>query len=393
MHRLLLLCTILSSPFLHAQQINMHVSNASGPNTPVFVDIKKPNEKNAYGLYNPATKKIYPLQWYDQQHAIFILTDSVPAGKDLNLNLKKIKLSPSPFKTITTSAGIEIRVKDKPVLFYHTAIANPPADSPAYYKRSGFIHPLYSPAGTTMTDDFPSNHAHQHGLFHAWTNNTYKKQHVDFWNQHQKTGTIQHKQVVSMSDGPVFSELKTIQEYVSLQFGVVLSETWTIRIYPFTEQFMFDLQVEQTNITSDTLYLNKYIYGGMAFRGSREWDSFNKQYYRNPWNVLTSEGYKDSLGNNTAARWVTAFGNINGIMSATTVFNHSGNIRYPQKVRIHPNMPYWVYAPVIDGDMFIAPGRKYNASYRYLTGNKTPDNNLLERINENYIHPPEQKVK
>jgi hypothetical protein len=215
---------------------------------------------------------------------------------------------------------------------------------------------------------------------------------VDFWNQHQKTGTIQHKEVLSMENGPVFTELKTIQEYVSLQFGVVLSETWTIRVYPFTDQFMFDLQVDQENITSDTLFLNKYIYGGMAFRGSREWDSFNKASYRNPWNVLTSEGFKDSLGNNTAARWVTAFGNINGIMSAATVFNHSSNVRYPQKIRVHPNMPYWVYAPVIDGDMFIAPGGKYHATYRYLICNSAPDNKSLERIDENWINPPEFMV-
>jgi hypothetical protein len=151
---------------------------------------------------------------------------------------------------------------------------------------------------------------------------------------------------------------------------------------------MFDLHIEQTNITADTLYLNKYIYGGMAFRGSREWDQFNKKFYRNPWNILSSEGRKDSFANHTSARWVTAFGNINGQMSAATVFNHSSNTRYPQKIRVHPNMPYWVYAPVVDGELTIAPGGKYEADYRYYISNTVPDNNLLERINENWIHPP-----
>ncbi len=308
------------------------------------------------------------------------------------LKSKKLSSVPIPFKTVTSNAGLEIRVKDKPVFFYHTAIAEPPADSPAYYKRSGFIHPLYSPGGTIMTDDFPSNHAHQHGVFHAWTNNTYKKEHVDFWNQHQGTGTVRHKEVVSQATGPVFSELRTKQEYISLKYGVVLEEEWTIRIYPFADYFMFDLHIEQTNITRDTLFMNKYIYGGMAFRGSREWDPFNKKYYRNSWNVLTSEGLKDSSANHTSARWVTAFGNINGTMSSATVFNHSSDIRYPQKIRVHPNMPYWVYAPVVDGELFIAPAGKYEAAYRYFISNSLPDNISLERIHENYIHPPETIV-
>jgi hypothetical protein len=377
---------------INAQQIKIQVNGPARLNTPVTINLKKPDGKNTYGLYNTTSKKTYPLQWYDQQHAIFILTDSVSPGKNISFEVKKITEAPVPFKIVTSNAGLEFRIKDKPVFFYHTAIAEPPADSPAYYRRSGFIHPLYSPAGKIMTDDFPSNHAHQHGVFHAWTNNTFKKEHLDFWNQHQGTGTVRHREILSHSKGPVFSELRTKQEYISLKYGVVLEEEWTIRVYPFADYFIFDLHITQTNITHDTLFMNRYIYGGMAFRGSREWDPFNKKYYRNSWNILTSEGMKDSSANHTPARWVTAFGNINGIMSSATVFNHSSDIRYPQKIRVHPNMPYWVYAPVVDGELLIAPGGKYEAAYRYFISSTLPDNLSLERIHEIYIHPPETIV-
>ena len=389
MRKLLFVSTVvLFLQPLSAQFVTLNSKNGTAAHTPIEIMIKQPDKKNTYGLYNSNTKKTYPIQWYDRGHALFILDDEVSPGASLGLEIRKITATGTPFKTIRNNNGIEMSVNDKPVFFYHTAIADPPADSPSYYKRSGFIHPLYSPGGTIMTDDFPSNHAHQHAVFHAWTNNTFQKQQVDFWNQHQLTGTIQHKEVLSTTDGPVFSELKTTQEYVSLKAGIVLTETWTIRVYPFSDRFMFDLHVDQTNITKDTLYLNKYIYGGMAFRGSREWDPFNKKNYKNPWNILTSDGFKDSLGNNTSARWVTAYGMINGSMSAATVFNYSSNIRYPQKIRVHPNMPYWVYAPVIDGDMYIAPGGKYSAVYRYYVSNEIPDNTLLERIHENWIVPP-----
>ncbi len=391
MRSLIFLLSFFAACSSHAQQFLINARSTNYVNSPVTVTIAKPADRNNYGLYNARTKKNYPLQWTGQHEAMFIL-DSLAAGQTMSVSLKKYSNGSIPFDFHETDAGLEMRIKEKPVYFYHTAIAEPPADSPAYYKRSGFIHPLYSPDGKIMTDDFPSNHAHQHAIFHAWTNNTFRKQHVDFWNQHQLTGTIQFKDVVSKSGGPVFAELRTRQEYVSLKFGVVLQEEWTVRAYPFTDYFLIDLSLEQTNITTDTLFLNKYIYGGMAFRGSKEWDPFNKKYFRNNWNILTSEGIKDSVANNTAAKWVTAYGNVDGQMSAVTVFNHNTNIRYPQKIRVHPNMPYWVYAPVIDGEMFIPPGGKYIASFRYFIRSAMPDNRLLRRIDENWNYPPEVKM-
>jgi len=34
--------------------------------------------------------------------------------------------------------------------------------------RSSYIHPLYSPEGKNLTDDFPDDHLHHHGLFWTW---------------------------------------------------------------------------------------------------------------------------------------------------------------------------------------------------------------------------------
>ncbi|MEN6560242.1 MAG: DUF6807 family protein [Acidobacteriota bacterium] len=36
------------------------------------------------------------------------------------------------------------------------------------YVRSGYIHPLYSLDGQVLTEDFPRDHFHHHGLFWAW---------------------------------------------------------------------------------------------------------------------------------------------------------------------------------------------------------------------------------
>ncbi|MBM3311984.1 MAG: hypothetical protein FJY80_10800 [Candidatus Aminicenantes bacterium] len=36
------------------------------------------------------------------------------------------------------------------------------------YTRSGYIHPLFGLDGRVLTDDFPADHLHHHGLFWAW---------------------------------------------------------------------------------------------------------------------------------------------------------------------------------------------------------------------------------
>ncbi len=102
---------------------------------------------------------------------------------------------------------IEAWVGRQPVLVYNAATVMPPEEQPEHYKRSGFIHPLYSPQGTALTDDFPAGHTHQHGMFFAWTKTTYHGEQVDFWNQHKGTGTVKHIEVletVSGSDSGLF---------------------------------------------------------------------------------------------------------------------------------------------------------------------------------------------
>jgi hypothetical protein len=271
--------------------------------------------------------------------------------------------------------NVTVLVGGLKLLTYHTSTVMPPPDSPSLYQRSGFIHPLYSPSGNIMTDDFPSNHAHQHALFHAWTNNRYKGQHLDFWNQHLREGTVRSAGVTSIRHEKKFSELRTRQEYVSLTQGVVLEEIWTIKILPQTNPFAFELTVEQRNVSRDTLFLEKHIYGGMAFRGSKHWDPHNKTAFQNKWSVLTDKGLRDSAANHTAAKWVTVSGRINGKTSYVTVKDHPENFRHPQKIRVHPDMPYWAYSPVVDGPFFIAPGGTYKAVYSYTVGDGEPINN------------------
>lgn len=43
-----------------------------------------------------------------------------------------------------------------------------PKDLNGKYSRCNYIHPLYGPENTRLTEDFPADHLHQRGVFWAW---------------------------------------------------------------------------------------------------------------------------------------------------------------------------------------------------------------------------------
>ena len=65
------------------------------------------------------------------------------------------------------SGTLTVRDGAEGVLAYHYGENLPEGIDPAY-SRSCYIHPLYSLGGEVLTDDFPADHLHHHGLFWAW---------------------------------------------------------------------------------------------------------------------------------------------------------------------------------------------------------------------------------
>jgi hypothetical protein len=50
------------------------------------------------------------------------------------------------------------------VLFYQTA----PKSLNGKYERNNYIHPLWAPDGTVVSEDFPADHYHHRGVFWTW---------------------------------------------------------------------------------------------------------------------------------------------------------------------------------------------------------------------------------
>ncbi len=50
--------------------------------------------------------------------------------------------------------------------------------------RASYVHPIYGLDGEVITDDFPKDHYHHHGLFWGWPHVTIGGKDYDFWKMH-----------------------------------------------------------------------------------------------------------------------------------------------------------------------------------------------------------------
>jgi hypothetical protein len=60
--------------------------------------------------------------------------------------------------------GILLLEKGEKVLFYQAE----PKNHKGQYERRHYIHPLWTPDGAAITEDFPADHLHHRGVFWAW---------------------------------------------------------------------------------------------------------------------------------------------------------------------------------------------------------------------------------
>ena len=296
--------------------------------------------------------------------------------------------------TEQSDGAIKVRVGEKPVLEYNVDIRPCPDPAQAVYARSGFIHPVYDPAGNVLTDDFPPDHYHQHGIMFPYKRTTFRGDFVNFWEQSAELGNVFHREVTATVTGPVFGGFITGLDHVAFpetdKQVTALKESWRVQVYKSEEVFLVDFTSRQQCATDDMLVIQKNHYGGFAIRGRRNW--------REGGNFLTSESKDRSNGNHTRPNWVDIHGpvpskadgadNASGdTHSGISIICHPDNFRAPQPVRLHPKMPYFCFSPMVLGEFNIEPQRPLVSRYRLVIhqGKIKPDE--INRYYQDFGHP------
>jgi hypothetical protein len=281
--------------------------------------------------------------------------------------------------------AITLRHGDQTVLVYHKAVVPPPEGADPAFARSGFIHPLHSPSGATVTGIHPDDHIHHIGLWHAWVHTIWNGREVDFWNLAKKLGTVRYAktlEVRSQPDAPS-AGFAVEQEHVAFPEGggepsgtVVLRERLDVTVSGGPDGYAIGYTMLQTNVTDSPLEMPAYRYGGgIAYRSPGWWEKENSDY-------LSSEGKTRVDGHTTRARWCAMWGPAGPDDEATAtvaILCHPENHDAPQRMRVWPEGKiFFNYVPVQESGWALAPGESTTLRYRLLVSDQKPDREMID---------------
>ncbi|MHC4354336.1 MAG: DUF6807 family protein [Planctomycetota bacterium] len=348
----------------------------------------------------------------------WVLSGTTPAGSQRTYELLEGGArAAGGVSTKQDAKVIQIKKDGTKVLSYNHAIVPPPAGQSELYNRSAFIHPLWSPSGSVLTNIHPSDHYHHVGIWMPWTKTKFEGKEVDFWNLNKGQGTVRFNRFLSTTSGPVFGGFQAEHDHVVLQADagrkprvegvppsnrgqdardtgekVVLKEVWDVRVYnvggPGEGYWLWDVVSSQRCVADSPLLLEKYRYGGFGFRATADWKGETAAY-------LTSTGKTREDGHATRARWCDAAGVSDGKWKGMTFFSHPGNFRHPEAMRIWPGFEQEVFfnwAPVQTGDFEMKPGTDHVFRYRQFVHEGKIDVERTEQIWNDYAHPPKVEI-
>jgi hypothetical protein len=334
-----------------------------------------------------------PLQIDTDRRAWFVL-DSLKAGEARQYTIEPTldREDRQPRVDVRGERdGLTLRVLQRPVLHYQADRSEPPrSDIKSIYRRGGYLHPVRTPSGRIITDDYPTAYPHHHGIWAAWAKTVFQGRTPDFWRMGDATGSVEYESLIDTWSGRVQAGFKSSHRYVDLTAPTpttVLMETWEVSLYavglrsPSTQYRLFDLVLTQELVTSSPLALPEFFYGGVAFHGPRTWDGPGGAQ------VLTSEGKTRTNGDATRARWCYIGGVVSGANAGLAMLGHPGNVRAPQPARMYANEPFLNFAPTQAGRLDLLVGRPYVARYRFVTLDGPPDITLIERLWRDYAEP------
>jgi hypothetical protein len=278
------------------------------------------------------------------------------------------------------------------LLSYVYKTVYPPAGVDSAYRRSGFIHPLWSPRGQVLTRIQPKDHYHHYGIWNPWTHTLYKGDTVDFWNIGNGKATVRFKEFTSQVSGDVFAEFSCKLEHVVTKKGmepdVAINETQLVTIFrPEYDYYILDFTSEIQCASNAPVTLLEYRYGGFGWRTTEKWDNKNSE-------VITSEGKNRKEADGSLARWCIIQGEIDSTYAGAVMMSHPNNYNHPEPLRIWPENQYnrgdmfANFSPTKNKDWPLEPGKTYTLRYRMLVFNNKMTRERAEEAWRSFASPP-----
>ncbi|MHB1177438.1 MAG: DUF6807 domain-containing protein [Daejeonella sp.] len=351
----------------------------NGKRIRVDYQIEDRGSRNLYWMMNQSG--------VNTQKRIFELVRAAPAKPQLKMN------------AIANDGALTISSRGKKFLQYNYKTMYPPKGVDTAYKRSGFIHPLWSPHGQELTRINAPDHYHHFGLWNPWTHVFFERDTVDFWNLKSRQGTVRFAGLVSVNKGSVYADYQTLHKHVVFKKDgtekVAMNELQTVRIYQPVENsdyYIADITIQLNCASESPVTLEEYRYGGLGWRATEKWNKDNSE-------TITSDGLNRKDADGSKARWVIVQGSIDQDYAGAVMMSYPTNYNYPEPLRIWPeNMNvrgdvFANFSPTKDKDWPLNPGRDYVLKYRFLVFNGHYSKEKAEAAWQSFAHPPVITIK
>jgi hypothetical protein len=288
-----------------------------------------------------------------------------------------------------------------PLVSYRYGMTYPPKGIDSVYRKSGYIHPIITAKGDTLTRIQPPDHYHHYGLWAPWTHTRIDTTLVDFWNLGQSSGTVLFKEFKTIKSGHVFSSFTAAQEHIDLKTPkaprVAINEDLEVTLWDLgrDDRYMLDYESAFNSPLKNGILFEAYRYGGgLGLRFTERWKADNSF-------VLSSEGKDRRTADGSNARWCIVGGassdgkGSNGIL----FLSHPENRMHPEPMRIWPRDSnngrgdmFFEFCPIRHKEWKIAPNQDYSLNYRMVVFDGELTVEEAEAYWQAYAHPPEVKI-
>lgn len=356
-----------------------------------LVEVKR-NQRTpvSYQVENRGQRVLY---WMVQQNSgdpekrVFELVQAKPEAPADSVRVQKV------------NNALVISANHKKLLQYNYKTHYPRAGVDTAFKRSGFIHPLWTPHGQALTRIGPPDHYHHYGLWNPWTKVLFEGETIDFWNLKDRKGTVRFAGFVSTNQGAVYGDYQTLHKHIAFKKDgsekTAINELQSVRIYkPGQNQdyYIADITVQLNCASASPVILEEYRYGGLGWRATEKWNKDNSE-------TLTSEGKTRKDADGTKARWVIVQGSLDQDYGGAVMMSYPSNYNFPEPLRIWPENAngrgdvFANFSPTRDKDWSLVPGRDYMLKYRFLVFNGKYSKEKAEAAWQYFAHPPKVSVK
>lgn len=215
----------------------------------------------------------------------------------------------------------------RPVLTYRYGEQLPAGVDPRY-ARSSYIHPLYSLDGEPLTEDFPGDHRHHHGLFWAWPVVEVRDVRTSNWEPGDPPLRQRFVKVVTTGVSGAGARLVVENAWRLGEALDVAEETVAIVARPATSQGRaVDIEIVLRPIGGElalrgTAAENKG-YGGLCFRGVAA-DGQGRDVFKGA-RMTTDEGPLDADSTGRPFRWADLSTPASGGIAVFVPPDHPGS--------------------------------------------------------------------